>query len=426
MNVSSYPYDLLLKWNTASTPAVLQRIAYTYDQAGNRIAEQINDTVMGASYDSKNRITSHQPSGLIRVVGALNEAAVVTIQGKAAAIAADNVFEGTAPIASGTTTIAVTATDSNNNVATNTYEIENAGSAKTFTFDANGNITSDGVRTFNWDGRNQLIAVEVGAHRTEFTYNGARQRVGIRELENSFTISERKLLWCGQDLCEERDASNVVMRRYFYHGMQDNGTAHFFTRDHLGSNREVVDSNEAVEAHYDYEPFGARTTISGALESTVGFGGHYWHSASNLVLAPYRAYDSSSARWTSEDPLGTVDGPNLFAYVANNPVSWRDPTGLVRMVAPKGILPPNGNLWGGFDPQDGVCTWPAVFGNVSLCTFKCCESHDRCYFESRCNFSSWARSLYGSSPCAQCNQTGAAVSFSTQIERATDVHRAWS
>src|SRR5262249_34198931 len=34
------------------------------------------------------------------------------------------------------------------------------------------------------------------------------------------------------------------------------------------------------------------------------------------------------ARWTSPDPLGLVDGPNLYVYVRNNPVRRSDPNGL--------------------------------------------------------------------------------------------------
>ena len=34
------------------------------------------------------------------------------------------------------------------------------------------------------------------------------------------------------------------------------------------------------------------------------------------------------ARFVSEDPLGMVDGPNLYKYVQNNPVSFVDPLGL--------------------------------------------------------------------------------------------------
>ena len=34
--------------------------------------------------------------------------------------------------------------------------------------DANGNLTFDGTRTLEWDARDQLVAVTVGTHRTEF------------------------------------------------------------------------------------------------------------------------------------------------------------------------------------------------------------------------------------------------------------------
>lgn len=45
-------------------------------------------------------------------------------------------------------------------------------------------MTSDGTRTFEWDARNQLVAVAVGAHRSEFTYDGLRRRVRMVEKEN--------------------------------------------------------------------------------------------------------------------------------------------------------------------------------------------------------------------------------------------------
>lgn len=48
------PTDQLLmadKWSMGSTPAVLKRYAYTYDAAGNRTSEQIDDS-------SSNRCTT--------------------------------------------------------------------------------------------------------------------------------------------------------------------------------------------------------------------------------------------------------------------------------------------------------------------------------------------------------------------------------
>ncbi len=56
--------------------------------------------------------------------------------------------------------------------------------------DANGNLTSDGSRTFEWDARNQLLAVNVGSHRSEFTYDGDRRRVRVVEKESSVVQSD--------------------------------------------------------------------------------------------------------------------------------------------------------------------------------------------------------------------------------------------
>ncbi len=42
----------------------------------------------------------------------------------------------------------------------------------------------------------------------------------------------------------------------------------------------------------------------------------------------YRYYDPQLGRWISPDPLGTVDGPNLYAYARNNPMKYVDYFGL--------------------------------------------------------------------------------------------------
>lgn len=47
-----------------------------------------------------------------------------------------------------------------------------------------------------------------------------------------------------------------------------------------------------------------------------------------LSLAAYRGYDPEIRRWLSEDPGGMLDGPNLYAYVRNQPTKLIDPSGL--------------------------------------------------------------------------------------------------
>ena len=41
-----------------------------------------------------------------------------------------------------------------------------------------------------------------------------------------------------------------------------------------------------------------------------------------------RFYDPTIGRFMTPDPAGMVDGPNLYAYVLNDPINFTDPSGL--------------------------------------------------------------------------------------------------
>ena len=43
-----------------------------------------------------------------------------------------------------------------------------------------------------------------------------------------------------------------------------------------------------------------------------------------LMYFGYRYYDPEVGRWISPDPLGAIDGPNLYAYARNNPMKYVD------------------------------------------------------------------------------------------------------
>ena len=106
---------------------------------------------------------------------------------------------------------------------------------------------------------------------------------------------------------------------------------YFYTRDHLGSIREITDSTGNVRARYIYDSFGHRTKLAGDLDADFGFTGMFFAAEAGLLVARFRAYDPNLGRWLSRDPLRKPElsqGPNLFAYVGNNPVNKIDPSGL--------------------------------------------------------------------------------------------------
>ena len=224
-----------------------------------------------------------------------------------------------------------------------------AGAEYEFSYNGNGCMTekiddsTDDVEVkYEWDSINRLTVIEVpGVSKTEFSYDGFSRR--YKMIEKTALVgggwsagTHSLLLWDGTDLVQKRTGGTfgqltTDMTNYFRGsgevrwGLFGN-TNYFFTTDHLGSVREVTDSSKNVKAAYDYSPYGIRTQkySSGGLDVQEGYTGHWYHKDSMVHLAMFRAYDTEIGRWLSPDPAGYIDGPNLYAYVQNQPFAYRD------------------------------------------------------------------------------------------------------
>ncbi len=173
------------------------------------------------------------------------------------------------------------------------------------------------------------------------------RRVRITEKNSSGgTIEEHFYLWDGLEIIEKRDAgTGNALRRYYPLGMKivsgSDAGDYFYTFDHLGSIREVIDGNAFVVARYDYDPYGRVTQTSGTFKSDFLFTGHFYHEKSGLHLAPYRAYDAELGRWLSRDPLFMAEllpeGPGLYGYGPKNPINGFDPDGGAFFLLPGGL-----------------------------------------------------------------------------------------
>jgi RHS repeat-associated protein len=192
------------------------------------------------------------------------------------------------------------------------------------------------ARTNQWDAQNRLVATTLGNQTAQFGYDGTSRLVYIRELQNGSQVSLRYFVWCNDRICEERDASGInITKRFYPQGVAletgANAGSYYYTRDHLGSIREMTDALGNVRARFSYDPFGRRTQLSGDLAADIGFAGMFWSPEASLALTHFRAYDPELGRWLSRDPLPDAErkqGPNLYAYVRNNPIGRSDPSGL--------------------------------------------------------------------------------------------------
>lgn len=99
----------------------------------------------------------------------------------------------------------------------------------------------------------------------------------------------------------------------------------------------LVDSSKRrVVESYRYSVYGEEEIINNkgrvVCDSSVGnpwrFQGKRIDKEVGLIYFGYRYYDPEIGRWISPDPMGTIDGPNLYVYVRNNPMKYSDGFGL--------------------------------------------------------------------------------------------------
>jgi YD repeat-containing protein len=173
-----------LRWSIGTASGTAQKTySYTYDSAGNRKSEQVSTTtshtVNTTSYNADNQPTGRSVGGSMLFRGSLNEPAKVRVNGNVALTRGDLTFTGETPVSAGLNTIPISAADARGNSVTRFLKATVSGSAQSYGFDENGNLTSAGSVTYQYDGADRLVTVINGALRTDFTYDGFGRRVRI-------------------------------------------------------------------------------------------------------------------------------------------------------------------------------------------------------------------------------------------------------
>jgi YD repeat-containing protein len=227
------PVDQLLGVTVRSNTvagAILKQYFYGYDQAGNRTSEQIDtgssgpSTVTTAGHNTLNQLTGTSGGGPVRFAGSLDELGTVTVAGIEAPLDSRTTnFVGYTQLTEGTNNVTVVATDYSANSRTNTYElvVTNNGAARTLSYDANGNlasvVTATSTNSYDWDAADRLVRITRLTTQTPsqlvtaFGYDGQGRRVQIIEEVDGTPVSTNRFVWCGTELCEERDATGATV-----------------------------------------------------------------------------------------------------------------------------------------------------------------------------------------------------------------------
>ncbi|MCK4365664.1 MAG: hypothetical protein KAW45_06410 [Thermoplasmatales archaeon] len=208
-----------------------------------------------------------------------------------------------------------------------------------FAHDKNGNLVDDGVNTYEYDYENRLIRAvrkSDSAVLDEYRYDAFGRRI---EKEVSGVTTE--FVYDGWRVIEER-VDKEIESGYFYGGwidevlcMQRDGQTYYYHANKLGSIVALTDASGDVVERYAYDVYGAVSIMdeagtplsNSAVDNPYMFTGRRLDPETGLYYYRARMYNPETGRFMSKDPLGMVDGPNMYSYVSNNPTTFIDPYG---------------------------------------------------------------------------------------------------
>lgn len=242
------------------------------------------------------------------------------------------------------------------------------------TYDANGNLTSDGSNTCAYDAENRLISVVNSSHSVTNIYDALGRR-SAKQANGVIT----PYIYDGARVIMELNASGQTVRRYVCGAWLDEPVClsagpskYYYHFDALGSVVALSGSSGSVTERYAYSPLGVPST-TGSVGNPYFYAGRDYDAEADIYNCRARFYSPRLGRFLQPDPIRFLGGMNVYTYVLNNPINLTDKTGLdIWIEGPSGDEPPFhesiavGNYNGsyvsysyGVDPSDP--RWRAFF-----------------------------------------------------------------
>ena len=226
----------------------------------------------------------------------------------------------------------------------------------TATYDAQDRLLQYGSTAYTHNPKGERSSKVAGGQTTSYQYDGLSCLTGVTlpdgtQIEYLLDARDRRVgkrvngllvqAFLYQDRLRpiaELNGTGVVVSRFVYvtggnipDYMVKGGVTYRILTDHLGSPRLVCDvATGQILQQMDHDEFGRVILDSNPGFQPFGFAGGLYDPQTGLVHFGARDYDPETGRWTVKDPIGFGGGDgNLYAYVANDPVNLRDPSGLV-------------------------------------------------------------------------------------------------
>ena len=236
----------------------------------------------------------------------------------------------------------VTATCNYNTLNQLTGWTDTAGKSASYTYDSSGNRTTRTVGTltdsYGYDVDNRLVRLTkntAGGTTGSYAYVYDHRTRRVSRTEGSVTT---KIVFSGGTSVQEYTAAGALTVDYvrgsdwgggvggILYSMRSNAPsfAHYNRR---GDVTARTDGTGAITYQASYEAGGTRTREFGATQERQKANTKE-EDPTGLLNEGMRFRDLEAGCFITQDPTGFVDGPNLYAYVRQNPWSAFDPEGL--------------------------------------------------------------------------------------------------
>jgi RHS repeat-associated protein len=185
-----------------------------------------------------------------------------------------------------------------------------------YAYDAMGNVTGDGTRTFGYNARGRMNSAIVSGQTTTYAINAFGQRVRkVTPTATTVFVYDE----AGQLIGEYDGSGNLLAEHIYLNGMPiavvklvaGNPKVYQVYPDHLGAPRAVVDPAVAqpVWQWHNVDPFGGNLPNEnpaqlGNFKYGLRFPGQYYDAETQLHYNYFRDYDPVIGRYFESDPIG--------------------------------------------------------------------------------------------------------------------------